>query len=224
MSFDGLLITEIFYSLQGETSLIGVPFIFIRLTGCNLRCTYCDSVYSFKGGTKMSFEAVLEAISPYPTQKVLMTGGEPLIQRNTLAFIDLLNSKNYQVSIETHGEVSIQEASRKARIIMDFKTPGSGMCRGNFEKNFPYLKKSDEVKFVITSKEDYEWSKIWVQSGKIPCDEILFSPALLALNAPGKYEGVEPRWLADQILKDHLPVRFQLQLHKQLWGADTKGV
>ena len=224
MAFDGLLITEIFYSLQGETSLIGVPFVFIRLTGCNLRCTYCDSVYSFKGGTKMSFDQVLEKIKSYPVEHVLLTGGEPLLQRNTLPFIDLLRERGYQVSIETHGEISIEEAAKKARIIMDLKTPGSGMCRGYFEKNLPFLKANDEVKFVITSKEDYDWAKKWVQSGRLPTREILFSPALPALNSPGKFEGMEPRVLADHILKDQLPVRFQLQLHKLLWGADTKGV
>ncbi len=224
MAFKDLLITEIFHSLQGESSLIGMPFAFIRLTGCNLRCTYCDSTYSFKGGKKLSIDEILSVIAPYEVKHVLLTGGEPLLQRNTLELIDRLNSKNYKVSLETHGEVSVEAASKKARLIMDFKTPGSGMCRGNFEKNLPFLKQTDEVKFVITSAGDYEWARTWVKSGKIPTDEILFSPALPALNSPGVYEGVEPRWLAEQILKDKLPVRFQLQLHKQLWGADTKGV
>ena len=222
--FEGLLITEIFYSLQGETSLIGVPFVFIRLTGCNLRCTYCDSAYAFHGGKKMSFDEVFTEISQYPVKHVLMTGGEPLLQRNSLAFIDQLRERGYDVSVETHGEVSIEEASKRARIIMDMKTPGSKMSRGGFEKNFPFLKPTDEIKFVITSPTDYEWARGWVKSGKLPTAEILFSPVFKAEGSPGEFEGIEPRVLAERILEDRLPVRFQLQLHKLLWGADTKGV
>lgn len=224
MAFDGLLITEIFYSLQGETSLIGVPFVFIRLTGCNLRCTYCDSAYSFHGGNRMSFDDIFTRIREYPVKHVLMTGGEPLLQRNTLAFIDQLRERGYDVSIETHGEFSIEEASKKARIIMDMKTPGSKMSRGGFEKNFQFLKPSDEIKFVITSASDYEWARDWVRSGRLPTREILFSPAFVAAGSPGTFEGIQPRDLAERILADQLPVRFQLQLHKLLWGADTKGV
>jgi len=224
MAFEGLQITEIFYSLQGETSLIGVPFVFIRLTGCNLRCSYCDSAYAFHGGTAMSFEQVLAEIARYPVRHVLMTGGEPLLQRNTIAFMDRLNERGYQVSVETHGEISIEEASKRARIIMDLKTPGSKMNRGGFEKNFPFLKPTDEIKFVITSNADYEWARNWVQSGRLPTREILFSPAFVAAGSPGSFEGIEPRTLAERILTDQLPVRFQLQLHKLLWGADTKGV
>jgi 7-carboxy-7-deazaguanine synthase len=224
MAFDGLQITEIFYSLQGETSLIGVPFVFVRLTGCNLRCTYCDSAYSFHGGKKMSFDEVMAEVKKYKVKHVLMTGGEPLLQRNTLTFIDQLNQEGYAVSVETHGEVSIEEAAKKARIIMDIKTPGSAMNRGGFAENLKFLKPNDEVKFVITSFSDYEWAKAIVHSGKIPTQEVLFSPAMAAQNSPGKYEGIEPRTLADLIVKDQLPVRFQWQLHKLLWGADTKGV
>lgn len=224
MAFEGLLITEIFHSLQGETSLSGVPFIFIRLTGCNLRCTYCDSSYSFKGGKRMSFEEVLTAISSFKTKHVLMTGGEPLLQRGTLPFISLLKEKGYTVSIETHGEVSIEGASPKARIIMDIKTPGSKMNRGKFRENLRYLKESDEIKFVITNVSDYEWAKQIVLNEKLPTEEILFSPALPSAGAPSKIEGIDPKLLADLILKDQLPVRFQIQLHKVLWGRDTKGV
>lgn len=224
MAFSGLLITEIFHSLQGESSLIGVPFAFIRLTGCNLRCTYCDSTYSFKGGKKMSFEEVLLKIEPFKVKHVLMTGGEPLLQRNTLEFIDLLKVHGYDVSVETHGEVSIEEASKRARIIMDVKTPGSNMSRGGYRSNFKFLKKSDEVKFVITSLSDYEFAREIVLANEIPTQEILFSPVFAALNTPGKIEGIEPRVLAEKILEDRLPVRFQLQLHKLLWGPDTKGV
>jgi 7-carboxy-7-deazaguanine synthase len=172
----------------------------------------------------MSFAAVLEKIKPYEVKHVLMTGGEPLLQRNTLPFIDLLKEHGYEVSVETHGEVSVEEAAKRARIIMDIKTPGSLMNRGYFEKNLPHLKMSDEIKFVITSMSDYEWARDLVKTGRLKTKEILFSPALPALNSPGVYEGIQPRVLAEKILADRLPVRFQLQLHKLLWGADTKGV
>lgn len=224
MAFSGLLVTEIFYSLQGETSLIGVPFVFVRLTGCNLRCTYCDSTYSFKGGRKMSFEEVLGEIQKYKTKHVLLTGGEPLLQRGTLPFIDLLNQKGYQVSIETHGEVSIKEASKKARIVMDIKTPGSQMSRGGYTNNLQFLKKTDEIKFVITSEQDYEWARDLMKNTKLPTEEILFSPVMKVKNSPGVYEGIDPTRLANLMLQDQLKARFQLQLHKLLWGADTKGV
>jgi 7-carboxy-7-deazaguanine synthase len=224
MSFvDQLLITEIFYSLQGETSLSGVPFVFVRLTGCNLRCTYCDSAYSFHGGKKMTFAEVMVEVKKYKTKQVLMTGGEPLLQRGTLPFIHLLRKEGYEVSIETHGEVSIAEAAPLARIIMDIKTPGSKMNRGKYVDNLPLLKKEDEIKFVITSKTDYEWARELVIKG-LPTQEVLFSPAFVAAGSPGTFEGIAPLDLAELILKDQLPVRFQLQLHKLLWGADTKGV
>jgi len=224
MAFDGLLITEIFYSLQGETSLSGVPFVFIRLTGCNLRCTYCDSSYSFKGGKRVSLETVMKEVSQYQTQHILITGGEPLLQRGTLPLIQLLRKKGYEVSIETHGEVPITPASELARIIMDIKTPGSGMNRGGFIQNIPHLKPQDEVKFVITSEQDYHWAKGILQSHSFPTSEILFSPAMISQGAPGKFEGINPRRLAELILQDQLQVRFQIQLHKYLWGLDTPGV
>lgn len=224
MSFSDLLVTEIFHSLQGETSLTGVPFAFIRLTGCNLRCRYCDSSYAFKGGTRMRISEVIETIQPYRVKHVLLTGGEPLLQRQTPELAKKLVDLGYQVSIETHGEVSIEAVSPFTRIIMDIKTPSSGMCRGKYVQNFPYLKKSDEVKFVIASKEDYSWAKEIILSGKIPTDEILLSPMVPALNSPGTCPGVAPQWLAEQILADRLPVRLQIQLHKILWGADRTGV
>jgi 7-carboxy-7-deazaguanine synthase len=217
MAFNDLLITEIFHSLQGETSLSGIPFAFIRLTGCNLRCTYCDTSYSFKGGKRLRISEIIETIRPYQVQHVLLTGGEPLLQRQTPALLDALNSEKYKVSIETHGEVSIQQVAGQARIIMDIKTPSSGMCRGGFEKNFKYLKPSDEVKFVIASTEDYTWAKQWIS--KIPTQEILFSAANPAPETPGTFPGVGSTWLAEKILTDRLPVRLQVQLHKVLWGT-----
>jgi 7-carboxy-7-deazaguanine synthase len=224
MAFDGLLITEIFFSLQGETSLSGIPFTFIRMTGCNLRCNYCDSAYSFKGGQRMSLNEVLEKVSSFPAHHVLLTGGEPLLQRGTLPLLEKLLQKNYRVSIETHGEAPIQSVAGKARIVMDIKTPGSGMCRRGFESNLPHLRPGDEVKFVITSSEDYLWAADFVRSHPLKSVEYLFSPAVPAAGSPGTFPGVQAKDLADWILRDRLPVRFQIQLHKYLWGADTKGV
>lgn len=218
-----LLVNEIFHSLQGETSLSGVRFGFIRLTGCNLRCTYCDSAYAFKGGQQMSIPQILEAIRPFEVSHVLVTGGEPLLQRETPELVSALKQAGYQVSIETHGEVSLEPVAGAARIIMDIKTPASGMSRGEFKKNLPLLQPTDEIKFVIASPEDYEWAREIVRAG-LPVREVLFSPAQPHAAAPGSYPGVEPLWLAERILEDRLPVRFQLQLHKQLWGPDRKGV
>lgn len=224
VAFRDLLITEIFHSLQGETSLTGLPFAFIRLTGCNLRCAYCDSAYAFKGGTRMSIEQILETIAPYQVRHALLTGGEPLLQRQTPRLLDALIEKGYQVSIETHGEISIAAVADRARIIMDIKTPSSGMSRGGYRNNLPHLKSTDEIKFVIASEEDYVWARELVISGQLPTKEILFSPGANAKGAPGKIAAIPPKRLAERILEDRLPVRMQIQLHKYLWGADTTGV
>ncbi len=219
-----LLVSEIFHSLQGETSLCGVRFGFVRLTGCNLRCTYCDSAYAFKGGEKLSIGEILERLKPFDVKHVLVTGGEPLLQKYTPALVKELKHQGYSVSIETHGEVSIANVSADARIIMDIKTPSSGMSRGGFAENLQYLKPSDEVKFVIASKEDYDWAKGVLARYPIPTQEILFSPALVAREMPGTFPGVEAVWLAERILEDRLPARLQIQLHKHLWGRDRTGV
>lgn len=225
MKPDELLITEIFKSIQGETSLSGLPFAFVRLTGCNLRCTYCDSAYTFKGGERLRIYEVMEKLRPMQVEHVLVTGGEPLLQRNTPALVSALRDEGYQVSIETHGETSIEAVVAQARIVMDIKTPSSGMCRGGFGKNLPLLKETDEVKFVIASKEDYSWAKEVIFRHQLNKATTLLSPALPAEESPGDFrEGVEPSWLAEQMLKDHLKVRFQLQLHKKIWGTNRKGV
>jgi len=224
MAFNDLQITEIFHSLQGETSLVGERFSFIRLTGCNLRCTYCDSAYAFKGGKRMTIDQVIEAIRPHQTRHVLLTGGEPLLQRQAPTLARKLVDLGYQVSIETHGEVSIEKVAPFCRIIMDIKTPSSKMCRGGFEKNLPFLKPTDEIKFVIASQDDYFWAKDTLKKFKLPTQSILFSPALPTQDAPGEYPGVELKWLAEKILSDHLPVRMQYQLHKLIWGANVHGV
>jgi 7-carboxy-7-deazaguanine synthase len=219
-----LLVTEIFHSLQGETSLSGERFAFIRLTGCNLRCTYCDSAYAFKGGTKMSIDEILGKIEPWNVRHVLLTGGEPLLQRPIVDLLDRLNQKNYITSIETHGEHPIDRVAGKARIILDIKTPSSGMQRGGYRTNAPLLGPRDEVKFVIASREDYFWARDLVRSQNWRAGTILFSAAVPAQGAPGSILPVEAKWLAEKILEDQLPVRLQIQLHKLLWGANRTGV
>jgi 7-carboxy-7-deazaguanine synthase len=220
MAFDGLLVTEIFHSLQGETSLSGVRFAFIRLTGCNLRCSYCDSEYAFKGGKKMSIDEVLTHIRPYKLSHVLITGGEPLMQRNIGSLIDALVVEDYLVTIETHGETSIESVSKIARIVMDVKTPGSNMCRGFAKNNVPFLKAGDEVKFVITNMQDYLYACAWLKDNLLPDGvQVLFSP-VVGDQVPQDFT----RIIAEKILEDRLNVRFQIQLHKLLWGKDTKGV
>jgi 7-carboxy-7-deazaguanine synthase len=172
----------------------------------------------------MTIEAILAEIEPYRVKHVLLTGGEPLLQRQTSKLLDALVGHGYTVSIETHGEVSIENFAPRARIIMDVKTPASGMSRGGFRKNLKHLKPTDEVKFVIASEQDYSFAKKLVESREIPTQEILFSAAQNAPGMPGQIPGVSATWLADQILKDRLPVRLQMQLHKLLWGHEKHGV
>lgn len=219
-----LFVTEIFHSLQGETSLSGVPFTFVRLTGCNLRCTYCDTAYAFQGGEKLALADVIARVGKFPAKDVLLTGGEPLLQKATPKLARLLTDAGYRVSIETHGEAPIGDVVDFCRIVLDVKTPSSGMSRGGFKKNLPHLKPSDEVKFVIASPEDYDWAKETIHAHSTSAREILFSPARAAPGQPGEFPGVEPRWLAERILADGIPVRMQLQLHKLLWGTEARGV
>ena len=225
MAFDGILVKEIFHSLQGETSLSGLRFAFIRLTGCNLRCTYCDSAHAFHGGEKLSVSAILERIEGFSVKHVLITGGEPLLQRNTPELIQALRTAGYEVSIETHGEISIAAATSIARIVMDIKTPGSGMCRGNFVQNLPLLKATDEIKFVITSKADYRWAKTQISDHSLTerC-EILFSCVVPLPGTASEDPSFSLEWLADQIVQDRLDVRLQTQLHKLIWGPERIGV
>lgn len=221
MSFEGLLVTEIFYSIQGESTQTGLPFWFIRLTGCNLRCSYCDTTYAFKGGKKLSIEETVLAVKKNSTRNVLLTGGEPLLQRNTPRLIEKLLSENFKISVETHGEVSIENIDPQVRIIMDIKTPGSQMCRYGFVKNLPHLKPQDEIKFVLTNTDDYIWAiniiQKYGQLYNLHDKVILFSAA----NGTGQ---ISLKWLAEKILEDNLNVRLQTQLHKWIWGAEARGV
>jgi len=212
-----LRVCEIFHSIQGETSLSGLPFIFIRLAGCNLGCSYCDSKFAREEGTELSINEIIEKIQIYKTEQVLITGGEPLIQKETPALVNALIEAGYRVSIETNGETPIQEVSKIARIVMDIKTPSSGVDAFKYKKNLKHLKTSDEVKFIIGTDGDYKFAKQIVQSGELPVKEILFSP-LSASSA------ISPSSLAKKILDDHLQVRLQLQLHKMIWGSNTRGV
>lgn len=207
-----LRITEIFYSLQGESSLVGLPTIFIRLTGCPLRCDYCDTAYAFSGGEWMSVSDILQQISQYNTKTVCVTGGEPLAQRSCANFLMQLCDSGYRVSIETSGSIDISQLDSRVIRVMDIKTPGSGEASKNRYENIQYLQQKDEVKFVLCNRDDYDWSKEIINQHKLSeKTQILFSPV---------HDGVSPGDLADWIISDQLNVRFQFQLHKFLWNNE----
>ena len=210
-SRDGMLkITEIFHSLQGEALQAGLPTVFVRLTGCPLRCTYCDSEYAFYGGEWMHFDDILAGVRKYGTPHVCVTGGEPLAQKRCAELLVLLCDEGFKVSLETSGVVNIGLADHRVSRVMDLKTPDSGEEQKNLWDNLDQLTSHDQVKFVICSRGDYEWARRQLVERKLNsfCD-VLFSPA---------WGDVEPKDLAEWILEDRLPVRFQLQLHKLLWG------
>ena len=204
-------ITEIFFSLQGETKTVGIPTVFVRLTGCPLRCGYCDSAYAFSGGKNKSVDEVIKSIEQYSTKYVTVTGGEPLAQKEEcLLLLKMLCDLGYQVSLETSGAIDISMVDPRVVKVVDIKTPGSLESSKNNFQNMGYLLPHDQVKFVICDRADYDWSKkIVTQFDLIACCEVLFSPS---------YHDLSPRELADWILEDQLSVRFQMQLHKMLWG------
>ncbi|HSX85430.1 MAG TPA: 7-carboxy-7-deazaguanine synthase QueE [Cellvibrio sp.] len=211
-----LRITEIFFSLQGEANTVGLPTVFVRLTGCPLRCGYCDSAYAFFGGQKMHLQDILAQIEGFGARHVCVTGGEPLAQPDVHQLLTALCDKGKSVSLETSGAMSIADVDPRVSIVMDLKTPGSGEVHRNLPDNIPLLKDADQIKFVLCSREDYEWARFKVEelnlTGRVA--DILFSPS---------YEVLSPRTLADWIIEDRLPVRMQIQLHKYLWG-DVPGV
>lgn len=215
MQDSSLRITEIFYSLQGEARTVGMPTVFVRLTGCPLRCTYCDSEYAFYGGQRMSLAEILEQVANYNPKFVCVTGGEPLAQPNCLPLLQALCDQGYEVSLETSGAMSIESVDTRVSRVVDLKTPDSGECARNLYDNVAFLTPNDQVKFVICSRSDYEWARMKVDEcgllGKV--SDILFSPSANQLSATD---------LADWIVADNLPVRFQVQLHKLLW-ADEPG-
>ena len=207
-----LRISEIFYSLQGESSLVGLPTVFIRLTGCPLRCGYCDTAYAFTGGQWMQVSDILQQIKQYNTTTVCVTGGEPLAQRSCGELLRQLSDEGYQVSIETSGSIDISQIDSRVSRIMDIKTPGSGEESKNKYDNIQYLNQKDEVKFVLCDRNDYDWSKGIVTKYKLlEKSQVLFSPV---------HEGISPADLADWIIADQLNVRFQFQLHKFLWNDE----
>jgi 7-carboxy-7-deazaguanine synthase len=205
-----LRVNEVFYSLQGEADAVGYPTVFMRLTGCPLRCRYCDTEYAFHAGRWTGISALLAEVAGFGAQHVCVTGGEPLAQPNCLGLLTALCDAGYRVSLETSGALDISGVDARVATVLDVKTPGSGEERRNRLQNLALLKPADQVKFVICSRTDYEWSKAFVRDHAL-CGrcQILFSPS---------FTDVAPVTLADWILADRLQVRFQLQLHKILWG------
>ncbi|MDO8293430.1 MAG: 7-carboxy-7-deazaguanine synthase QueE [Gallionella sp.] len=205
-----LRISEIFFSLQGETSRIGLPTVFIRLTGCPLRCTYCDTSYAFTGGQNMGVAEILRQVAEYSPRYVTVTGGEPLAQKNCLPLLRALCDTGYEVSLETGGALDIGEVDARVMRVVDIKTPASGEAEKNRWENLPLLTRHDEIKFVLCDENDYQWAKqILLQHRLAEKCAVLFSPAHGTLNAAQ---------LAEWILRDRLPVRMLLQLHKLLWN------
>ena len=205
-----LRITEIFHSIQGESRPVGYPTAFVRLTGCPLRCGYCDTAYAFHGGQRVRLADVLARVADFQVRHVCVTGGEPLAQPACLDLLVALCDAGYQVSLETSGALDIAAVDRRVAVVLDLKTPASGECERNLWTNLPHLKPEDQIKFVICNRPDYEWARDQLrQQGLAARCEVLFSPA---------WEQQPARELADWILADRLPVRLQVQLHKYLWG------
>lgn len=211
-----LKINEIFHSIQGESRHAGRPCVFVRLTGCNLRCAWCDTAYAFEEGSDLPVAAVLERIAPYGTRYVLVTGGEPLAQEGVHDLVGELCDRGYEVAIETGGSLDLSPLDRRVMVVMDLKCPGSGMSQKNRWENLDLLKPSDEVKFVVADRADYEWAREAVVRHRLGdrCG-VLFSPVHGVLH---------PRPLAEWILADRLPVRVQVQLQKYIWPPDQRGV
>ncbi len=207
-----LRISEIFLSLQGEADAVGWPTVFVRLTGCPLRCNYCDTSYAFTGGESMSIDAVVATVAEHKARHVCVTGGEPLSQKGALELMRRLCDAGYEVSLETSGALDISAVDKRVSRVMDLKTPCSGEAARNRYENIDALTPHDQVKLVIADRNDYEWAVALVQKHQLSerC-AVLFSPA---------FGSIEPRQLAEWIIADHLPVRFQMQLHKLLWGDE----
>lgn len=205
-----LRITEIFFSLQGETSRVGLPTVFVRLTGCPLRCGYCDTAYAFHGGESRTLKQILAEVARHRTRYVTVTGGEPLAQKHCAALLRDLADRGYSVSLETGGALDIAEVDARVSRILDIKTPGSGEAEKNLWSNLEHLTARDEIKFVLCSEADYEWAKQVLAERELDkiCP-VLFSPS---------HHDLPAQTLAGWILRDALPVRMQVQLHKQLWG------
>lgn len=205
-----LRVHEIFHSLQGESSRVGLPTVFVRLTGCPMRCVYCDTAYAFTGGENMELDQIMAQVSEYGTRYVTVTGGEPLAQKECLVLLKKLCDASYEVSLETGGAIDTSGVDNRVTVILDVKTPGSGEVEKNLWDNLQHLKPKDEVKFVLCNRSDYDWAKQVLAERAIASKcSVLFSPV---------YNQVNPTELAEWILHDRLPVRMQVQLHKILWG------
>jgi 7-carboxy-7-deazaguanine synthase len=213
-SLSFLRITEIFYSLQGESNTVGLPTVFIRLTGCPLRCGYCDTAYAFSGGEKKSLSEIITQVDSYQAKYITVTGGEPLAQPVCLSLMSQLLDKDYIVSLETSGALDISGVDNRVIKVMDLKTPSSGELNKNRYENVQFLEAKDQLKFVIGTEEDYDWAKsMLLQYDLIQRCQVLFSPVMGQMS---------PTLLAEKILQDKLLVRFQIQLHKYLWD-DAQG-
>lgn len=207
-----LRLTEIFLSLQGEARSVGLPTVFVRLTGCPLRCQYCDTAYAFHGGEWFDIDDIVARVADYGVSNVCVTGGEPLAQKRCIALLDKLLLAGFAVSLETSGAVDIGPVDVRVSRVLDIKTPDSGECARNLWSNLEHLTAHDQLKFVLCSRADYDWAKNQLlERGLAARCEVLFSPSFTQLAA---------RELAEWIIADRLPVRFQLQLHKQLWGEE----
>ncbi|MCL4456907.1 MAG: radical SAM protein [Nitrospirae bacterium] len=209
-------VCEIFASIQGESSYAGLPCVFVRLTGCNLRCSYCDTAYAYEEGREMPETEILKAVNSYGIKLVEITGGEPLIQKEALSLIGRILDNGFTVLLETNGSESIRDVDKRAVVIMDIKTPKSGMFEKMDLTNLKHLRLHDEVKFVVMDREDYEWVKEFIKDYALAdkC-KILLSPA---------YGSLSPEVLSHWIIEDRLPVRLNLQLHKYIYGHDKRGV
>jgi 7-carboxy-7-deazaguanine synthase len=219
----GLRLTEIFYSLQGEANDSGWPTVFVRLTGCPLRCTWCDTTYSFEGGERWSLENIIKEVQSHQVKHVCVTGGEPLAQPNCLPLLNMLCDAGFSVSLETSGALDISKVDTRVSRVMDLKAPSSGEVARNLMSNLDVLTQHDQIKFVITDQADYEWSKQQLTQYDLASkvSTVWFSPAF-AIDKAKIGLPKFARELADWIVQDRLPVRFQLQLHKLLW-QDQKG-
>ena len=211
-----LKVNEIFHSIQGESTHAGKPCVFVRLTYCHLRCKFCDSEYAFYEGTERSLEEILAIVRSYGCRLVEVTGGEPLIQKETTAFLQLLLDEGYEVLLETSGAWTVEDVPDGVKIIMDLKTPVSGMAHRNRWENLRHLDGADEIKFVICDRADFDWARsVMEEHGLASRHAVLFSPS---------FDQLEPRLLAEWVLAERLPVRMQLQVHKFIWSPTARGV